>query len=139
MYIKERDMLYIYVNLAQMTRVQLVQLLKGVTMTVSTVSTEIIKSQEERLGKEIPTQTFPKSNLPKLVGKLEAIGFVALPKDETTVWSDYRAPQALIVLQRTIEPVKGHPVLQKVTVYNKDGIKVSTNGDIKALLSEAGF
>lgn len=108
-------------------------------MSVSVVSTEIIKSQEERLGKEVPTITLPKSNLTKIVGKLEAIGFVALPKDENTVWHQYRAPQALLVLERTTEPVKGHPVLQVVTIYNKDGIKISTNGDMNALQSEAGF
>jgi hypothetical protein len=108
-------------------------------MSVSAVATQIMQEQAARLGKEVPTRVFPKSFQNKLVGALEAIKFEALPKDDDTIWEDYRAPQTLLVLQRTIEPVKGHKVLQKVTFYEKNGLTVSTNGDLNKLITEAGL
>lgn len=108
--------------------------------TISKESARIIREQQARLNVPNPqTKMYPLKNLEKLVALLEGVGFVALEKNDDTIWGAYRAPQALLVLDRQVNVAKGKTIGQRVTIYSKDGGKVSANCDIDAIWKEVGL
>lgn len=108
--------------------------------TISKESARIIKEQQARLSVGNPqTKMFPTKNIDKLVSLLEGVGFTALEKNDDTIWGAYRAPQVLLVLDRQVNVAKGKTIGQRVTIYEKDGGKVSANCDINAIWKEIGL
>ena len=88
----------------------------------------IIKSQQERISTEQFTMPWPVSKLDSLLGQLKELKFVAVEKNAETEWTVYRTPQTLIVMDRTVEPIKGREVLERVMFFQKDGGKVTVSG-----------
>lgn len=107
---------------------------------ISKESAKIIRDQQARLALgNTQTKMFPTKNIDKLVSLLEGVGFVAVEKNDDTIWGCYRAPQVLLVMDRTIQVAKGKTAGQRITIFEKDGGKVSANCDITAIWKEIGL
>lgn len=109
-------------------------------MTISKDAASIMESQYSRLAQG-PNQTrlYPQAQFKTVVGLMEEKGFVAVEKNDDTIWGCYRQPQTLLVMDRTISVAKGKQIGQRVSFFSTDGGKISANYDVKELFAELGI